>query len=200
MSLSEVTDPHRRLATQIAIQLPENVAEAHRVLDLAGECIDDFLVEPSPARRRAGRLGWGVDVAVATLAPAPMLRRARIWPTLLALSTLALSLPVATLMVGLFGIGAGVTFMFAVTIVALLVGTVPALVLSAVTALLHNLFVVPPALEFSRPTAAEIVMAGCYLLISFVIPWLATRRERIRTALIQPGQAARANPPLRRVG
>lgn len=40
MQSSEKTDGLRRLALQLALQLPESVEDARRVLAMTGECLD----------------------------------------------------------------------------------------------------------------------------------------------------------------
>lgn len=47
------TDALRRLSMQIAVQLPESVADAHIVLQLVKDLLDKFLVETrkTPPRR-----------------------------------------------------------------------------------------------------------------------------------------------------
>lgn len=77
------TDELRRLALQIAIQLPADIRDARRVLDMAGECLDEFLIEAPSPRQRAKRLGWRLDAAApgvaSTGAPATRLRRLVAW-------------------------------------------------------------------------------------------------------------------------
>jgi hypothetical protein len=88
MSTDE-TDELRRLALQIAIQLPACVEDARLVLAMAGECLDNFLIDAPTPMQRAKRLGWRLDAAATDqVAPAPApawvatrLRRlaARLW-------------------------------------------------------------------------------------------------------------------------
>jgi hypothetical protein len=192
MSSHDTTDSRRRLAMQLAIQLPEGVAEARAVLAMTSEALEDFLIPAtSDAHRRARLLGWGMTPAEAIErapgAPAVMVRE-----ILLGFCSLLFTAPVGLLLLKFCGIGAGVTFMVGVTMVALVLGTVPALALATVTPLLHNLLLIPPALEFSQPTLAEAVAAGAYLVLAVMVPWIAARRTTIRAAVIpaEPGELA----------
>jgi hypothetical protein len=183
MSANTETDSRRRLAAQLAIQLPQNVAEAHYVLNLTGDMVDHFLVEPmGEAHRRARRLGWRLEQAAAD-DRVPLLAPGLAWATLWGLSSLGLSLPIGAGMVALFGAGAGMTFAVATMVVALVLGTLPAFALAIVTPVLHNLFIVPPALHFTPPTNGEIIAAASYLLIAVLVPFVDRQRRRIRAAL-----------------
>lgn len=188
--MNQTTDPERRLAQQIAIQLPESVAAAHRVLDLATELLDDWMIAPqSDAHRRARLLGWGM--AQPASGDRPRWRGADIaWIALWDLSALSIATVVGLLMVESFGAGAGTTYMIGVTVVALILGMLPALGFSFGAMLLGNLLIVPPMLEFSRPTTVELIAWACYLVLAVLVPWLAPRRQQIRVAALGVPAAA----------
>lgn len=201
MSSYDTTDSRRRLAMQLAIQLPIEIAEARTVLAMTTELHEDFLIAaPSAAHRRARLLGWGMDpgaaIELAPGAPAAVLVRS----ILLGLSSLLVTMPVALLLLQLCGIGAGMVFMIGVMLVALVLGTVPALALALTSPLLHNLLLVPPALEFSRPTAAETMAAAGYLLVALLVPWIEARRPGIRAAVIRTEPTELAETRDRMVG
>lgn len=180
--MSSNTDSQRRLALQLAIQLPENVEDAERVLALAGELLHGFMVEPSQARRRALKLGWNVAPPVAG-APSPA-RHTFAWSTLWALCSLVVATPLGAVLDYGFGAGAGMVFAVAVVAMALVFGTVPALIVGALCALMRNLLLIPPALEFNRPTAFEIMTWLGYVALALLVPYIADRRERIRIVAI----------------
>jgi hypothetical protein len=159
----EKTDDLRRLALQLALQLPETVDDARRVLAMTGQCLDEFLIDRSGGLtplQRARRLGWR---AAPDLVPelvsddcrgcdrSPSVARA----LCLALATLGVSAPAAVLLAHTVGAGAGFSFGFAVILVAMVCGTVPAMVLALASAIIHNLLVVPPALTLQAPTTTE---------------------------------------------
>jgi hypothetical protein len=51
-AMPKKTDVLRRLAMQIAVQLPESVTEAHTVLELARDLLDKFMIDGRKAARR----------------------------------------------------------------------------------------------------------------------------------------------------
>jgi hypothetical protein len=196
------TDPARRLALQLAIQLPANVEEAREVLALTESVLDDFLIEgQSPAHRRARQLGWGAAREnIKMVVPPPMPRRpplscAMAWTVV----SLMLSLPMAMLMQRELGHGAGLVFAIEVTLVALVFGQLPALSLAAVIPMLHNLVVIPPVMAFQAPERGELVLGIGYVLLALVVPWVADRRLQIRRfAIIRSPVPIRRDEDLRR--
>jgi hypothetical protein len=181
----EKTDDLRRLALQLALQLPETVDDARRVLAMTGQCLDEFLIDRSGGLtplQRARRLGWR---AAPDLVPelvsddcrgcdrSPSVARA----LCLALATLGVSAPAA---------GAGFSFGFAVILVAMVCGTVPAMVLALASAIIHNLLVVPPALTLQAPTTTEWVWAAFYVFFAVSIPPFLRRLDRWRRLAASP--------------
>jgi hypothetical protein len=176
------TDELRRLAAQIAIQLPESVADARRVLKMAGDLLDNFLVEGGAERspwQRARRLGWRIDADAedpvpgdhVDLAPAP----GPIAAIACSLATLLVTVPLsAALLVGLDYSG-GFCFLCGVLIAAMLFGSGPALLLAVVSPIVHNILVLPPVLQFNSPTTRDLLVAGFYMVAAVAVPWLMRR-------------------------
>lgn len=189
--MSNETDPRRRLALQIALQLPANVAEARQVLELAGDVLDDFMIEgSSSAHRRARLLGWGAarlegvePQRPAAISPA----RVRAWSILWGLTSLAVTVPLGALLVQQLGHGAVMSLLLGVVVVALIFGAVPALVLSIASTVMLNLLL-GPALAFQVPIVFEAIAAAGFLISSLLVPWLAERRGNIRTKAIKPSR------------
>lgn len=184
----EKTDEMRRLALQLALQLPETVDDARRVLAMTGQCLDEFLIDRSgsvTALQRARRLGWR---AAPDLVPelgsgdcqgcdrSLSIERA----LCVALATLAISAPIAAVLMQTVGAGAGFTFGFAVILAAMVCGTAPALVLALASAIIHNLLVVPPAFTLQRPSTTEWVCVAFYVFFAVSIPPFLSRLDRWR--------------------
>ncbi|SHH07127.1 DUF4118 domain-containing protein [Bradyrhizobium erythrophlei] len=64
-----------------------------------------------------------------------------------------------------------VIFTLAVCTAAMGFGTVPALVLTVLSAVAYNFSIVPPVTEFSFPTVCEIVYLMINVSVSIVVPW-----------------------------
>jgi hypothetical protein len=182
------TDPARRLALQLAIQLPADVAEAHQALALTKILLDDFLAEGnSSAHRRARQLGWGAAREHLKLVPPSAAPPREVPPLCTAAWTvvsLMLALPIAMLLQREVGYGAGMVFATEVTLVALIFGSLPALALAAVIPMLHNLVVIPPLMHFNTPSRAELVLGFSYVVLALLVPWVADRRQAIRRIAI----------------
>jgi hypothetical protein len=184
MTAPATTDPQRRLALQLAIQLPQDHAEAREVLDLTGELLDGFMRERSSAQRRALKLGWGIVKRL----PAPSCGRPR-WLTACCVLGCALLALTASTLAGLalfaeFHMGAIMSYAVCVTLVALVLGTWPALAVSAGAALLFNWLVVPPLWQLTAPSAPEVIALAGYVLLSLIVPWIAERRLQFRAAVV----------------
>lgn len=76
--MSDSTDADRRLALQLALQLPENVDRARRVLALTAEVLDRHLIEPQPGHGRVLPLVWGARALPAALPVLPVLPLPRV--------------------------------------------------------------------------------------------------------------------------
>jgi hypothetical protein len=186
------TDEMRRLALQLAIQLPEDVADARRVLGLTRQCLEKFLVEQDRGSpyQRAARLGWRLSLVdnVAGDEAAPAAAATRLRQMLLALGTLLISVPAGMLALALIGAGAISILGLGVMIVALVFGRPSALLLAAASAVVHNLLLVPPMLQLSWPDAPEMLFAGLYVLIALSVPWIASHARWIRELAGRPLQ------------
>lgn len=183
----EQTEELRRLALQLALQLPANVADARRVIGLTSTCLDQFLVDGrrSDARTRAARLGWPVDIE-ASLEPTVDERRPTGLPVLLCcLAALALSCALAMLLIDLFGAGAGAASVLSVMVSALLYGRRPAVLVTMLAAIAVNLVAVPPLDGFTPPAAWEVVTFGLNLSIAIAVPWILARRETLRASTLR---------------
>lgn len=179
------TDELRRLALQIALQLPANVGDARRALALAGECLDQFLIEKTPTAVRAGQLGLRLVVPAASDAASLPARPSSPSPAAVGLccfAALAFSSGLGLLLLWLFGAGTGVSGSLAVAIIALLFGPRPAILLALLAACSTNLFAVPPSLEFTVPTKVEFAILLVNSAIALAVPWIQARREPLREA------------------
>jgi hypothetical protein len=193
----EKTDHLRRLALQLALQLPEAVDDARRVLTMTGQCLDEFLIDRSPgpsAWQRARRLGWRAapDLVPDLGAEGCQVGDDRprslsaVRALCVALATLGVSAPAAMLLVRIAGVGDGFCFGFAVILVSMVFGTIPALVLAGASLLVHNLVVLPPAFTFQAPTVQECVLAGFYVIFALTVPPLMRRVDRLRGLAARP--------------
>jgi len=190
---SAKTDEMRRLAMQLAIQLPESVEDAHKVLNLTREFLDQFLIErtKSPFHARAALLGWNLNLGVGKQTPlidsgeillveSTPRRPSLLLALLLGLSTLFVSVPAGMGLIAALGSGSYLTFLLAISCVGLILGQPAALALATATPFIHNLLIVPPAFEFTAPGREEFMCAGFYLATALITPWLAMRAPRIR--------------------
>lgn len=189
----EQTEAARRLALQLAIQLPEDAAEARRVLSLTGELLEDYMLPQPSALQRARRLGWGVAAEAAAPAPAARYRKALLgiaW----GLATLVVTTPLGFALVELFGRGSGLIFTMGVAIVGVVLGRLPAIAVALASALFYNLVMLAPALEFNVPSFAELIFAVCYLATALIVPWFSERRRQIQAVVIRETDERRAEP------
>lgn len=106
MGSAQSSEALARLSLQIAIQLPENVDDARRVLALAASHVESRR-GLTPARRRAIMLGWRLDLVeqLGIEEPAPARSRGR-QVAIASLLGLAIWLPLAALLVWAIGGGA----------------------------------------------------------------------------------------------
>lgn len=169
--MTESTDPDRRLALQLALQLPENIDRARRVLALTEGLLDQHLIEPSPAHQRALLLGWGARVAPVVLPALPGLGRPRVIAE--SLAWLAMGFSLGLIVFALFGAGALVTMGFFAVVVSLLFGELPGVIVAVLATAINNLLLVPPAWEFSAPTKPEIMVGVFLVAVTLVAPSVA---------------------------
>lgn len=164
------TDLDRRLAAQLVIQLPADLAEARRVLALTSEMLEGFLVE-QPAINRVAQSGWGgASTAAAWIAGARLTSWQRAGVTI---SFVLLSLALACLVAQVLGAGGTVTLSFLAIATSLLFGAGPGLAMAAFCLVANNLLFVPPALELTIPTKMEFLFGVYLVLVVLSAPTLA---------------------------
>lgn len=186
---AEQTDELRRLAVQLALQLPASVADARRVLALTNECLDDFLIErgePRSAAARASRI-WrrAAPPAAVVTPPAPARAPTRLAVLLCCLAVLAIAAVLAAVSIRLIGYGALGPSVLGVTTIALLFGRGAALVSVPLAFLLTNLAVIPPAWDLNWPSTYELCGVAMYALAAVFVPWIQARREPLRAASLR---------------
>lgn len=186
----EQTDELRRLALQLALQLPASVADARKVLAMTGECLDDFLIEKAEAGSAAARASriWRrsprLQVVGAAPAPAPA-ELPRLAVVLCSLIVLALSAAVSAASLRLVGYGALGPSVLGVTVIALLFGRRAALASAVLAFLLVNWAVIPPSWDLQAPSVYELSGAVMYLAAAVIVPWIQARRDPLRMASLR---------------
>jgi hypothetical protein len=179
------TDPIRRQALGLAVQLPENVAEARAVLDQTREVLESFMVPtPREVLNRPGialeRAGWLMhECALA-------------WT----LGGLLLLGPIAAATARLFDCetASGWVLLAGVVAVSLVFGQLYGVVFSIGAGLAHNLLTVPPIFEFQLPSRYEVVrLIGCVLL-SIWLPLMANAAQRLRSLALTGRSRAFESP------
>ncbi len=173
---SRNTDHLRRAALQIAMQLPENVGEARRVLHLADGLLEDFLItaprevcspplQPAIERAPAARplfLAVLTVLAVAVLTP------------LAALASWCTGAEPASgwvLAVGLF-------------VVALTFGRSYGTLFSVLAVLSYHLAMAP---AWALPSVLELVRLAGYCATALLLPQLATSACKLRRLILSAG-------------
>lgn len=181
----EQTDELRRLALQLALQLPASVADARKVLALTGECLDDFLIEAEgPASARARRLWRLPRPMLVNSAPLPQ-RTSRLAVFLCCLGVLALSGCLGAIAIRTIGYGAAGLNLLAITVISMLFGRGAALASVGLAYLLTTWAVMPPSWDISWPTVYELCGVGLYGLAAVLIPWIQEQREPLREATLR---------------
>lgn len=179
----EQTDELRRLAVQLALQLPASIKDARKVLELTTECLDDFLIEAEAesAAARARRRWRRPRPIEVNAAPVPV--RPPVFAVFLCcLGALALAAALGAVSVRLIGYGEIGLTMLAIATIALLFGRVAALASSGVAYALTTWAVIPPAWVLDWPTTHELCGAALYVLTALVVPWIEAKREPLREA------------------
>lgn len=183
----EQTDELRRLAVQLALQLPVSIKDARRVLELTTECLDGFLIdqaEAGSATARARRLWRRPRSIVVNATPVPP-RPPLFAVFLCCLGALALAAALGAASIRLVGFGAVGLNMLAIMMIALLFGRGAALASSALAYALTTWAVMPPAWVLDWPTPHELCGAGMYALTALIVPWIHARREPLREASLR---------------
>lgn len=186
--MPEQTDELRRLAVQLALQLPVSVHDARRVLALTEECLDGFLIEqgePSSAAERARRI-WTRRPITVNSAPLAAPASSSIMVFVCSLAVLGISTVAGAIAMRLTaGYGAIGCQLIAVMVIALLFGRGPALVSAALALALVNLAIVPPTWDLAWPTDYEWTGAVMYLLAAILAPWIQGNRDQLRNASLR---------------
>lgn len=182
----EQTDELRRLAVQLALQLPASVAAARKVLALTGECLDGFLIEreAESAAARARRLWRRPRTPVVNATPLPQ-PPARLAVFLCCLGVLALSAGFGAVAVRTVGFGAVGLNLLAIASIAILFGRGAALASVGLAYAMTTWAVMPPAWDLNWPTAYELCGLALYVLAALLIPWIEARRVPLREATLR---------------
>lgn len=182
----EQTDELRRLALQLALQLPASVSDARKVLAMTSECLDDFLIEKAEAGSAAARASrlWRPRLVEAAPPPVPI-ETPRLAVLFCCLGVLAVAIVLGAVTTHLVGYGALGSSVLGVTVIALLFGRGAALMSAALAFLLINWAVIPPVWNLQAPTAYELCGAVMYFLTAVIVPWIQARREPLRTVSLR---------------
>jgi hypothetical protein len=168
------TDPVRRAALQIAIQLPEDIGEARNVIDEVGELLEGYLIAGPRIAKDQPRL---VREFI------PPLKPSRAIPyTLLALAML---MPLGVLLADMTGAqtASGWVSLTGLLIVTLTLGQTYGFLYTAVYAVAHNFLVVRPILQFTPPSIEEYVRIGGMCWLALISPTLARLAYPLRQRL-----------------
>lgn len=181
----EQTDELRRLAVQLALQLPASVADARRVLELTSECLDEFLIERHSARARARRL-WRRPQPVEAVSASAALSRVAV--LLCCVGILALAAGSGAVALRLTGYGAIGANLLAVTVIGLLFGRGAAVCSALGAFVLTNWAVIPPAWDLDLPTTYEFIGLAMSIIAAIAVPWIQAQREPLRAASLRAVQ------------
>jgi hypothetical protein len=182
----KTTDPIRRQALGLAIQLPDNVVEARAVLDQTRLVFEEYMIGSSR------EIGNG---PVSPAAPDPSVgvvshECAATWT----IGLLLLLAPLAALAAHLFDCetASGWVLLAGVAVAALVFGPLYGVGFSIGGAFAHNLLAVPPVFEFQAPSRCEVIrLIGC-LALAIILPLTATAAHRLRAMAFTAGRASRA--------
>ncbi|APO53487.1 DUF4118 domain-containing protein [Bradyrhizobium diazoefficiens] len=166
------TDRTRRAALELAIQLPEDVAEARAVLVQTGDLLEGFLI-------RVPRDIWNRPAGAADNRGALIAHECALCWTMI--SALALA-PVAASLAYVLECEAvsGFVLFIGVAAAALVFGQIYGVIFSALAVVAHNLLSVPPVYEFSVPTRGEVVRAVGFVVLAIALPMIANAAQRLR--------------------
>ncbi|MBR1033052.1 DUF4118 domain-containing protein [Bradyrhizobium liaoningense] len=183
----EQTDELRRLAVQLALQLPASIKDARKVLELTTECLDDFLIDKAEAESAAARARrrWRRPRPIEVNATPVPVRPPVFAVFLCCLGALALAAALGAVSVRLIGYGEIGLTMLAISMIALLFGRGAALASSALAYVLTTWAVIPPAWALDWPTTHELCGAALYVLTAVIVPWIQAKREPLREASLR---------------
>jgi Domain of unknown function (DUF4118) len=160
-----------RLALQVAMQLPENVDEARRVLNDANNLLENFLAPvPREIQRRPP-----ISLEVEPVLP---LSRAATLTTIVGF----FFAPLGAVLAALTGLEAASlwTLLVGESWVSLVLGRPSGIIFSVLASLAHNFFARPPMFEFNAPVAAEFLQLAGFIMIAVVLPAIARSASRFR--------------------
>lgn len=170
------TDKTRRAAIELAVQLPEDVAEARAVLAQAGALLEGFLI-------RAPREIWnsaaeGRDDRGSLTAHEYALAWTIAGVAVISLVATALAYALDCEIVS------GFVLLGGVAVSALVFGQIYGVIFSVLAVVSHNFFVIPPAYAFNAPTRAELVRAVGFVVLAVALPLIANGAQKLRRLAI----------------
>jgi hypothetical protein len=176
------TDPHARLALQLASQLPENIEAARAVLDETGKVLETVLI-------KVPREVWTPRARPTPPVPAPRLVHCR--ALAITLCGALLLAPIAAAATWETGIEALFPWIMlgGVAAAALTFGALYGVLFALLASLADNLLVVPPLLQLTAPTLAEAVRLIGFISLALLLPVIADSAHRWR-AIATAGAAA----------
>jgi hypothetical protein len=171
-TVARETSASCRLALQVAMQLPENIDEARRVLSDANNLLENFLI---PAPRELPRRPLFIPQKVE---PILSLSRAAIVTTIAGF----LFAPLGAMLASLTGLEAASawTLLVGESWVSLVLGRPSGIIFSVLASLGHNFFARPPAYEFNPPVPDEFLQLVGFLVIALLLPAIARSAPRLR--------------------
>ncbi|MGC2781120.1 MAG: DUF4118 domain-containing protein [Bradyrhizobium sp.] len=169
------TEPMRRLALQIAAQLPENIEEARAVLDQVADLLENFMIAKPHAAWLRRRLS--VPVTTARLPP--------LCAILLTLVTLLLLLPLGVGSARAGGQEAIFVWvlLYGVVIDSLVFGRWCGVLFALLGCAGYRLLLGPPQFAFSAPTLMEVVRTVGLVVLALWLPGFAGRADLLRNAI-----------------
>ncbi|MGC2779688.1 MAG: hypothetical protein WA418_29020 [Bradyrhizobium sp.] len=169
------TEPMRRLALQIAAQLPENIEDARTVLDQVADLLENFMIAKPHAAWLWRRLG--ASTASGRLSP--------FWAVVLTLATLLLVLPL--------GVGSALAsgqevffvwvLLYGVIVDSLLFGRWCGVLLALLGCVGGKIFVGSPGFALTVPTLAEVVRPVGLVVLALWLPSLVRLADAARNAI-----------------
>ncbi|WP_315729116.1 MULTISPECIES: hypothetical protein [unclassified Bradyrhizobium] len=169
------TEPMRRLALQIAAQLPENIEDARTVLDQVADLLENFMI----AKPHAAWLWRRHSVST------PSRRLSPLWAVVLTLATLLLVLPL--------GVGSALAsgqevffvwvLLYGVIVDSLVFGRWCGVLLALLGCAGDKIFVASPGFALLVPSLAEVARAVGLVVLALWLPGLVRRADALRNAI-----------------
>jgi len=180
---SRNTDRIRRLALQLAVQLPEDVNEARATIEALQLSLEGFLI-------RAPREIWNKPAEAFQPPGLALHRRALGWTLLVALVAGILGAAWTFAMESTFG--SGFALAIGLCAIALTFGSLYGLIYAPLAVVVHSFLAGPFA--FTRPSDDELVRTAGLMLLAVVLPWLANNAARLRGAALNSGPGPHPSP------